>query len=307
MKNHRLHILLIVALLFAATLSISQTALGQDATIPTRTPTPGAGPTNTPDNPPPPTNTPDNPPPPQATATATAVPVNTATATPIPAEQAEICIDPPTITVRVETIVREGPGDDYPEIEVLAVGEVRSMLGRARYAEWFYIELDDQGNTGWVPDENVDEQGDTNVPIEPAPPINGETPTPGVPWNPTPQPGCLTPTPTATPTHTPTATATATATTVATATATATATPTAEPIGSNTTAGDESAGTGNGEEAVSEVADSAIPTAEPLETDQASGGALSFLPFVGLALLAAALFLVFYFRSRGAGGGTPAA
>lgn len=302
MKNHRLHILLVVAMLFAATVLSFQIALGQDATIPTRTPTPGAGPTNTPGNPPPPTNTPDNPPPPQPTATATAVPVNTATSTPAAGVPAQICIDPPTITVRVETSVREGPGDDYPEIEVLAVGEVRPMLGRAQYAEWFYIQLDDEGNTGWVPDEDVDEQGDTDVPVEPAPPINGETPTPGIPWNPTPQPGCLTPTPTATSTQT--ATATATATIAATATTTATATPTAEPIGSDATDGDN--GNASGDESRAAVDETAAPTAEPLEVDQSGGGALSFLPFVGLALLAAAVFLVFYFRSRGTGGGTPA-
>lgn len=184
-------------------------------TIPTRTPTPVPNP---------PTNTPaPNPTSSGGGDPATAVPTSTiqsqpsATATPpvtiaytpvggfVPT--AESCGVPPTIKALNPTNVRQGPGANYPIASQLVYLEVRFVLGRAADAAWWLIQLDN-GKTGWVADDVVIVQGYIgSVPIVPAPAVNGQLPTPGAPWNPTPLPFC-----TVTPTATPTATAVPSAT-----------------------------------------------------------------------------------------------
>ncbi|HET6446074.1 MAG TPA: hypothetical protein VFI27_16015, partial [candidate division Zixibacteria bacterium] len=70
---------------------------------------------------------------------------------------------------------------------------------------WWVIGLAD-ASIGWVFDQAVVLSGYTGqVPIVPAPDIDGDTPTPGSPWQPTPNPVC---TPPPTPTEEPTSSAT---------------------------------------------------------------------------------------------------
>jgi hypothetical protein len=120
---------------------------------------------------------------------------------------AESCGVPPTIKAQNPTNVRQGPGANYPVAGQLVYLEVRFILGRAADAAWWLIQLDD-GKTGWVAGDVVIVQGYIGgVPIVSAPAINGQTPTPGAPWNPTPLPFCtVTPTATATATPAPSAT-----------------------------------------------------------------------------------------------------
>jgi LPXTG-motif cell wall-anchored protein len=114
------------------------------------------------------------------------------------------CDSQPTIQAKNPTNIRRGPGINYPIVGQLVFLEVRFILGRAADATWWLIQLDG-GATGWVADEVVTVQGYIGgVPIVPAPAINGQTPTPGAPWNPTPLPFCtVTPTATAVPSATP--------------------------------------------------------------------------------------------------------
>lgn len=116
---------------------------------------------------------------------------------------AESCGVPPTIKVQNPTNVRQGPGTDYPVVGQLVFLEVRFILGRAADTAWWLIQLDDAA--GWVADNVVTIEGYIGgVPIVPAPEINGQTPTPGTLWNPTPLPFCtVTPTTTAVPSATP--------------------------------------------------------------------------------------------------------
>ncbi len=179
-------------------------------TIPTRTPTPG------PTSPPPPTATPGQGggggnatavPTSTIEATATATTAPTITATFIPVGEilptAEGCGQPPTIQAQNPINVRLGPGSDYEVVATLAYLDVRPIIGRAADAEWWLIQLEN-GVSGWVFDAVVVVHGYTgNVPIVPAPPINGQTPTPGALWEPTPNPVCtIAPTNTTTPTPT---------------------------------------------------------------------------------------------------------
>jgi hypothetical protein len=93
--------------------------------------------------------------------------------------------------------VREGPGLDYAVMNVLIYLEVRLLVGRAGDATWWLIELVD-GSQGWVFDQAVLISGYTGaVEIVDAPALGDETPTPGIPWQPTPNPFC-TPQPTQT-------------------------------------------------------------------------------------------------------------
>ncbi len=327
MKRFRPISLLALGLLLAVAFFGTQPAFGQDATIPTRTPTPGSSnpnptatsqpqPTSPPEpqptNPPNPNPQPTNEPAPQPTNT----PISTATAvlvtnTPVPTTEvietatavsgegsipeqvptpsfpttggfppAASCEDYPTVTAVDEVTVYAGPGTDYAEITLLIEDEVKPLIGRAQYAEWWLIQLDADGLTGWVADEDVDEQGNTgNVPLVVVPEIDGLTPTPGILWNPTPQPACTTPTPTAT----------ATATPEPSPTPIQTATPVATAETDNTSDSDEQATVGD---------DTVIPTAEPLEVDQESSSTPNFLPIVGVGLLAVAVFAAFFIRSR---------
>ena len=178
--------------------------------FPTRTPTPA--PQNTP--PPNPTSSGgDN-------GSATAVPTSTSQAGPTATATtlvtiaytpvggfvptAESCSSQPTIMVQNPTNIRQGPGTNYPIVGQMVFLEVRFILGRAADAAWWLIQLDD-GATGWVADNIVTVQGYIGgVPIVSAPEINGQTPTPGTLWNPTPLPFCtVTPTATAVPSATP--------------------------------------------------------------------------------------------------------
>jgi len=227
------HCSLFIVSLFIISLFIQGVApaLSQDPTIPTRTPTPdpNAPPTATRDDggeppPPAPTDTPVA----GATATtiqpgASATPTSTtaagitldAAASGTPAElTGEIglpgCNDTPIVQAIKETLnIYAGPGGDYPIIGTMIINEIRLMIGRAEFADWWYIQFDPT-TTAWVDDEDVNEYGNTgSVPLVIPPPINGNTPTPGPQWIPTPLPACTT-TPTATPTETPTSTPTVT-------------------------------------------------------------------------------------------------
>jgi uncharacterized protein YgiM (DUF1202 family) len=162
-------------------------------TIPTRTPTPApSSPTSPPPTiifPPtvPPTNSPTPIPP-----TPVSSPFSVATSTPasVPIPTAESCGEPPTIRTQNIINVRAGPGAGYEVIATLDFPEVRYITGRALDVPWWLIELS-QGIHGWVADAVVATQGyTTDVPIALAPPLNGQTPTPGIAWAPTPNPDC---------------------------------------------------------------------------------------------------------------------
>lgn len=207
----------------------------QDPTIPTRTPTPDPnqpppGPTATtedPGNPPEgPANTPDSGSPgasPTATTQApgtgsvggTTTPVagtsTGPTSPPVPlggtiranSGQSGSCSDTPYVEAIRRVIVYAGPGIDFGPVATLEEDEMRPIVGRAGFATWWQILVDNK-TVGWVADTEVNEYGDTAlVPVVAPPAINGNTPTPGAQWNPTPLPllTCV-PTPTATATTT---------------------------------------------------------------------------------------------------------
>lgn len=211
-----------------------------DPTIPTRTPTPDPNqppPSPTDDGPP----DPGDPPPPEPTSptqpTATSTPggappgpgttVPGSTTQPGPGVVAPpilggtvranpgglgSCSDTPYVQAMSLVVVYRGPGIGYDPVSTLQPDEMRPIVGRAQFAQWWQIWLD-SGSLGWVEDVEVNEFGNTAlVPIVAPPAIKGATPTPGALWNPTPLPllTCVpTPTPTNTPTSSPTATATA--------------------------------------------------------------------------------------------------
>jgi hypothetical protein len=300
-KRHLVSFLLVSACLLLTTLSnrgyqlvFSET---QNQTVPTRTPTP---PPEQPTEPPddgeeeeptavPPTLTPEATATSAATATSLVVtvavtPVGGFRPTSIP------CGNQPTVQARNTINVRRGPGADYDSIGSLLYLEVRPIVGRAADAAWWQIEWDD-GLSGWVSDSVVVVQGYIAiVPVVPAPPINGHTPTPGTAWQPTPLPFCtVTPTATATATIQPTATGTATRiATVATTSPSASPTPTATsviPTATPTaTSEDQSVAEAN-------VVGTPQPTAAPLEVAPPASTP-NFLPWAGLILLAAVIVVV---------------
>jgi len=213
---HKIGRLLIVLLIFGTIFTPAVRAghdlPGPSQTIPTRTPTPGPPPPTSP----PPTVAPpgggDGTQPPPATDTTTPTPTGptpTPSSTFVPADSltptAAPCNDRPTLQARNVTNVRLGPGTGYDVVEELFYLEVRLITGRAANAEWWQIGTMDGGN-GWVADAVVDVQGYIgNVPVVAAPLLSGRSPTPGIPWNPTPRASCtVTPTPPATATNTPT-------------------------------------------------------------------------------------------------------
>jgi hypothetical protein len=269
-------------------------------TVPTRTATPG--PTNTPA--PKPTNSGGGGDSATAVPTSTtqALPTNTATPpvaiayTPVGGfvPTAESCGSPPTIQVQNPTNVRQGPGINYSIVGQLVFLEVRFILGRAAYAAWWLIQLDD-GDTGWVADDIVTVQGYIGgVPIVPAPAISGQTPTPGTPWNPTPLPFC-TVTPTATPSATPEPT-TAVAESTPVPAAAQTAAETAEPLPPTETLLPQptqtavapptlppAAPTNQPEPAVIDAEQSAVT---PVEASASGSAADWLLPIIGLLLIA---------------------
>ena len=239
----------LILLLFAA-LIISSSNLpsvygaNSNQTIPTRTPTPQP-PTSTPsggggNNNPTPTHTPADESAP--TPTSTLLPVNIAP-TPVGGflPTAVPCGGSPTIQTLDATNVRSGPGVAYEKIGELVFLEVRFIVGRAETSAWWLIQFNN-GNLGWVADAVVTVQGYTDiVPLVEAPSLDGNTPTPGSPWNPTPPPFCtVTPAPTKTATAVPTepvdvAEAAATATTQPTEVAPTEERPTSTPIVQSTT------------------------------------------------------------------------
>lgn len=296
------------------------TASGQ--TIPSPTPVPSDTPvvptTDTPTDTPEPsaTATPDdggngnNPQPtqPGPTATPTLIPASTLAPTPeggyLPT--AAPCDDSPTIQAFNNLNVRLGPGIDYDIIDRVIFYEVRPIIGRSQYGQWWLIELAD-GRSGWVADAVGLVQGYIgNVPVVAAPPLNGQTPTPGAPWQPTPRPSC-----TVTPTYTPSPTVTASPTPPPTATATAVseATPTATTISEATpTLTVTPEATKNEAEAATRIASLAVsedeptpisearptaypiqPTATPLE-EEVPARTPNLLPIVGLVLVAGGIF-----------------
>ncbi|MCP4429159.1 MAG: SH3 domain-containing protein, partial [Chloroflexi bacterium] len=297
----------------------------QNPTIPTRTPTPG------PITPPPPpsatpksgggnpTAVPTSTTEPIATETATVNAPPTVTGTFIPdgvaLPTAEPCGIPPTIQTQNPTNVRLGPGSDYAVIDMLEYLEIRLIIGRAADAAWWLIQLDD-GESGWVADDVVIVQGYTGgVPIAPPPPINGHTPTPGAPWNPTPLPFCtVTPTPTAAAAVEPTATSppAATATeTVDAAPGATTAADEAPPTATNPPAPTQTAVSPptlapdltESEENPTIGADTAVPPiAAPLDDAPTSSAANFFLPGAGILLIAAGVIAMIARRQKSVNG-----
>lgn len=201
------------------------------------------------------------------------------------------CADSPTIQALNTLNVRQGPGLDYPIIDQLVVLEVRPITGRSQYEQWWLIELA-SGDSGWVADAPALAQGYIgNVPIVPAPPLDGQTATPGVPWQPTPLPFC---------TFTPTATATTTssATPTATPTAALTATPTAVPPTSTVINNEADAATRIALSAVSvEITPTQLPTAYPPRPTATPldivtpASTPNFLPIAGFILIAGGIFI----------------
>jgi hypothetical protein len=304
---------IVVLLLLSATVLMwssdsSARPLHLQQTWPTRTPTsPSSPPTE-----PPSTGQPTSEPPGNGTGTptdtdASATPdadLTPITLAPTPVggylPTAEPCGLPPTVLALAAVNVREGPGLDYEVANILVYLEVRPIIGRAADAAWWLIELPDDSE-GWVFDQAIIINGYTgNVPIVPAPPVDGSTPTPGTPWQPTPNPVC---TPLPTSTHTPTAEATAVGagatavpardtSTSEPPTPTSTLTPTApaptdtpSPEPTNTTEPTSAPETGESAPSVEETEESSIPVGDE-ET-----GNTSWLLIGGVALIAAAVVI----------------
>lgn len=115
------------------------------------------------------------------------------------------CTALPFIQAPVRLTVVAGPGADYEPVGNLLRNEIRLIIGRAANAPWWQIQFSDT-EVAWVADVSVLVFGNTvDVPVVMPPNINGEPPTPGAAWNPTPMvdADCV-----ATPTATPTSTAT---------------------------------------------------------------------------------------------------
>ncbi len=268
-------------------------SLDTQQTIPTRTPTPPPQPTATQSGGGGGTNpTATNTPAPDATPTSTLLPVNIAP-TPVGGflPTAEPCSGNPTIETLGATNVRSGPGLEYDVIGQLVYLEVRYIVGRAETAEWWLIQFND-GQFGWVADEIVLVQGYTPiVPIVEAPPLNGNTPTPAVDWNPTPIPFC---TVTPVPTDTPTATATALSSEAVVETVVETATAT-EPAPTEVRPTDTPI--------VQPTAVPPQPTATPAATAEIANppdeGGSSGLILLGIGLVLVAGLAIFFVRRRG--------
>jgi hypothetical protein len=297
-----------IALIFTLVAVISlQTAFTVTAqTVPTRTPTPPPGePPDDGDDPPPgggddsdstpvPTSTTQ----PGVTPTAEA---GGAQVTPAVSDDflptAEACSMEPTIqSLAAGVNVRSGPGTDYEVAGSLQYLEVRPIIGRVDDVPWWQISLED-GTNAWVSDTVVVVSGYTGaVPtIDPPQLPDGNTPTPGTPWAPTPVPGC-TPQPTSTVT--------------ATASATPRATGTSSGLSSNQpqTGIVEEASPDRTSEPVEtveatetpEVAEPTEPAATvtpaplPGEESEDGGGGFPWLPLagIGLILTAAVIFVV---------------
>jgi uncharacterized protein YgiM (DUF1202 family) len=228
------------------------------------------------------------------TNTPTLIPV-TLVATPVGGflPTAAPCGLPPTVQAQNTTFVRMGPGTDYDIIGQLVFLETRPIVARAADSEWWVIQFTNE-QFGWVADAVVLVHGNTSgIPVIGAPEINGETPTPGPLWSPTPNPECPI-LPTATPIPTETATSTPeqepTETPVPTETATEVATEVVEEVEPTATA---TSVVPTAETDLEEVeTETPQPTAEPL--DEEAPGAVSALPcataMIGLAVVGFILF-----------------
>jgi hypothetical protein len=226
-KQISVTLFLAMALAFAGAAARLHSARAFDPSFPTRTPTPETG------QPPNPTATsadPGNPPPAPTQTTAPGATVPAPTGTNVASGTLVVtipsmptvglggtirvnpggvgeCSDTPYIRAIERLIVYGGPGADFGPVATLDAEEMRPISGRAGFAQWWQIQIK-PNMLGWVTDAEVDEFGNTAlVPVVSPPAINGATPTPGTPWNPTPLP-LLTCVPTPTPTATPTGTAT---------------------------------------------------------------------------------------------------
>lgn len=309
----------------------------QDPTIPTRTPTPdpnkpSPSPTATtedPDNPQPtPTNTTEAGGSGTApTATQSAVIPPASGGSPIPGTGSRpgqaappvipggtiqanpgvigSCSDTPYVRAIQRITVYDGPGIDFAPLTTLERDEMRPIIGRAAFAQWWQILVDNQ-TIGWVSDNEVNEYGNTAlVPIAPPPVINGNTPTPGAPWNPTPLPllTCVpTPTPSATPTATPTAGNDAANNAIAGGTSDST-TPTAtlEMVSADITGG-PAAQTGNPAMAQEENESGSGISSRGSETARVASPTSMvnlFLPLAGLALIGGGILLALLSRNHG--------
>jgi hypothetical protein len=207
------------------------------------------------------------------------------------------CSDSPTIQASNTLNVRRGPGLDYEIIAQIVFLEVRPIIGRSEYDEWWLVELA-SGDSGWVANSIGLSQGFVgNVPIVPAPAIDGETATPGVLWQPTQLPFC-----TVTPTHTATASATATATATAlppTGTATVTSTPASNnEADAATRIAALAAATVESTPTQPPTAYPPRPTATPLDI-VTPARTPDFLPIVGLVLVVGGVFVAIMRRRFG--------
>ena len=185
------------------------------------------------------------------------------------------------------------------------------IIGRAEEAEWWLIQLAD-GGQGWVADNAVIVEGYISiVPALTAPPLNGQTPTPGAPWNPTPYPFC-----TVTPTHTATATAVpptstpeihtlpdAATNTPIPPTETATAVPPTITSGKPTNTpppppGPATVSDRDNQKILASQTTDPMPTPEPLTVESGTNEATNLLPIAGLGLVAFGVFGVIFIRRR---------
>lgn len=279
-------------------------------TVPSRTPTPSAddpSPTPPPDDG---NGDPDPTSPPTSTSIPTATPTNTPLPIPPTPEDgflptAEPCDSDPRLQASASGVnARSGPGLDYEVIAQLEFLEVRPIVGRAQFAEWWQINLAD-GALAWVANSVANVSGYIGeVPTVAAPPLgDGSTPTPGAPWEPTPRPTC-TPSPSATPSRTPTGTATSTgAPTVESAAgggigdeemATGTPSPTASATNSPTPTSvsqDEAEATAGAIDADETL------VVEPLPGEGTAQSTIPWLPIAGVGLIVAAVALFVYRRN----------
>ena len=109
-----------------------------------------------------------------------------------PFQQANPCGLPPTYTAKEAISVFAGPGIEYPLAGLLGEQEVRPIVGRAVFVNWWLVQLDENGHVGWVSDDQGTVHGYIErVPIINAPDLNGVAPTPGSTlWDPTPPAVC---------------------------------------------------------------------------------------------------------------------
>ncbi|KAA3663037.1 MAG: SH3 domain-containing protein [Chloroflexi bacterium] len=273
-------------------------SLTENYTVPSRTPIPstkkpgggGGGSTSSTA-----TNTPI-----PATATHTAVPVTLAP-TPVGGfvPTAEACGEHPTIQALNTTRVRMGPGIAYEIVGELVYLEVRPIIGRAVDVNWWQIIMADN-TIGWVSDEIVIDQGNVSVlPIVAAPELDGVAATPGVPWDPTIEPGCS-----IAPVWTSTPEPTAVPQTESTAVPTETPTSPSEAVEEIVETSVEVAKSVATETAVPPTAPpqptkppTPIAIAEPLELPAQSTNT-GYLPIIAAVLLAAGGIIAFLRRNR---------